>query len=205
MPVVALDFETANEGRASACAAGLAWIDGRRLERVEEWLIRPSEMRFSGMNIAIHGIHPEHVAGKPEFPDFWGQTLAGHEDLFILAHNASFDMSVLRASLTLYGLPWPCLSYLCTVTVARTLWPDMDNHKLPTVSEHLGIDLEHHRAGSDAEACALIALAAMEEVGAKSVGQLAAKLGITAGEIRPYGYRPCRAGQRVKGRQAVRV
>lgn len=69
MKTIAIDFETANEQRGSACSVGLAWIEDGKVTRVEERLIRPREMRFSGMNIAIHGIRPEHVEDAPEFPE----------------------------------------------------------------------------------------------------------------------------------------
>ncbi|MEK1934113.1 MAG: DNA polymerase III subunit epsilon, partial [Pararhizobium sp.] len=55
MKTIAIDFETANEQRGSACSVGLAWIEDGRVVRVEERLIRPKEMRFSSFNIAIHG------------------------------------------------------------------------------------------------------------------------------------------------------
>ena len=69
MKLVAVDFETANEKRASPCAAGLAWIENNRVVDVEEHLIRPPGMRFRGFNISIHGIRPEDVEDAPEFPD----------------------------------------------------------------------------------------------------------------------------------------
>ncbi|HOP20636.1 MAG TPA: hypothetical protein PK585_11175, partial [Amphiplicatus sp.] len=69
MRTIAIDFETANEQRGSACSVGLAWIEGGDVVRVEERLIRPRDMRFSGFNIAIHGIRPEDVANSPEFPE----------------------------------------------------------------------------------------------------------------------------------------
>ena len=67
--IIAIDFETANEQRASACSIGLAWIEDGEVTRVEERLIRPSEMRFSGFNISIHGITPDDVVDEPEFPE----------------------------------------------------------------------------------------------------------------------------------------
>jgi len=60
---IAIDFETANEQRGSACSVGLAWIEDGQVTRVEERLIRPRDMRFSGMNIAIHGIRPDTTLG----------------------------------------------------------------------------------------------------------------------------------------------
>ena len=67
MRIAAIDFETANESRTSACALGVAWIEGGRVVATEEHLIRPREMRFLSMNIAIHGIRPEDVADVAAF------------------------------------------------------------------------------------------------------------------------------------------
>ncbi|MFC6050136.1 DNA polymerase III, partial [Methylobacterium hispanicum] len=58
MTTIAIDFETANERRDSACAVGLAWIEHRRVVRRESRLIRPAELRFAPGNIRVHGILP---------------------------------------------------------------------------------------------------------------------------------------------------
>ncbi|HVI51061.1 MAG TPA: 3'-5' exonuclease [Candidatus Sulfotelmatobacter sp.] len=182
MQVIAIDFETANSRRASACALGVARLQGGELSEVAEHLIRPREMHFQGINISIHGIRPEDVMDSPEFPEVWEDVIPQDGPLFLLAHNAPFDMSVLRASLDLYGMRPPEADYLCTVSVARALWRDLPNHKLSTVSAFLGIRLNHHQAGSDAEACARIALEAMRQTETRSPRQLAAKLGLA---VRP--------------------
>ena len=82
MHAVAIDFETANEQRASPCSIGLAWINDGVIAAVEHHYIRPPGMRFASFNIAFHGIGPEqvrlivlshlhgdHVAGLRDFPD----------------------------------------------------------------------------------------------------------------------------------------
>ncbi|MCJ2051408.1 3'-5' exonuclease [Methylobacterium sp. J-070] len=178
MTVLALDFETANERRDSACAVGLAWIADGRVVRRESHLIRPPEMRFSPGNIRVHGILPANVADEPDF----GTVMAPYlEDLrrgLILAHNASFDIGVLRAGLARAGLPVPDLAYLCTVQVARRVFPAPEGCGLGKVARRLGIRFEHHDAGEDAFACAEIALAAMRERGARDVPALAAEIGL---------------------------
>jgi hypothetical protein len=40
---VALDFETATASRGSACALGLAYVEGRRVVAVERVLIQPPD------------------------------------------------------------------------------------------------------------------------------------------------------------------
>ncbi len=152
-PAVAIDFETANELRTSACSIGVAWIENGRVTATEEHLIRPREMRFNPFNSAIHGIRADDVADAPEFPAVWARLRDRVEGRLVLAHNAAFDLSVLRHTLTDYGLDWPACSYLCTVVLARRAWPGLTAHKLNHLADFLGIALDHHHAGSDAEAC----------------------------------------------------
>ncbi len=178
MTVLALDFETANERRDSACAVGLAWIEGGAVVRRESRLIRPSEMRFSPGNIRIHGILPADVRDAPEFPDAMAEFLPDLSRGLILAHNAGFDIGVLRASLGAYGLPVPGLAYLCTLQIARRVFPDPAGCGLGKVAGRLGIRFSHHDAGEDAYACAEIALAAVRETGADGVLGLTHALGM---------------------------
>lgn len=190
MTVLALDFETANERRDSACAVGLAWIEHGAVVRRETRLIRPSEMRFSPGNIRIHGILPADVRDAPEFPDAMAEFLPDLSRGLILAHNAPFDIGVLRASLAAYGLPVPGLAYLCTLQVARRVFPHPAGCGLGKVAARLGIRFAHHDAGEDAYACAEIALAAVREVEADSVLGLTHALGmpvvsVPAGPSRP--------------------
>ncbi len=188
---VAIDFETASSGRASACSIGITWFDDIRVIRTAHRLIQPYDMIFSGFNISIHGIYPEDVEDEPEFPDIWRELLPLMADKTILAHNAAFDMSVLRSTLDLYGLSWPELSYLCTVKIAQATWPELPNHKLPTVSDHIGFSLQHHSAASDAEGCASIAIAAARSRGVPNIYDLPQCLDISMGQITPEGYEPC--------------
>ncbi len=100
---LAIDFETANERRDSPCAVGLAWIEGGRVVRRESRLIRPAEMRFSPGNIRVHGIRPRDVASAPSFPEAMAPFLPEIAGSLVLAHNASFDVGVLAATLQAYG------------------------------------------------------------------------------------------------------
>lgn len=178
MTVLALDFETANERRDSACAVGLAWIADGRVVRRESHLIRPPEMRFAPGNIRVHGILPADVAGKPDFAAVMAPYLGDLGRGLILAHNASFDIGVLRAGLARAGVAVPDLTYLCTVQVARRVFPAPEGCGLGKVARRLGIRFEHHDAGEDAYACAQIALAAMRERDAADVHALAAAIGL---------------------------
>ncbi|MGF1608579.1 MAG: 3'-5' exonuclease [Kiloniellales bacterium] len=157
----AIDFETANYDRDSACAIGVVvCAEGRIVER-QHHLIRPPSERF--VFTYLHGIGWEQVAAAPSFGELWPtlRPLLRQVD-FLAAHNASFDRSVLHACCQSHGLPALRKSFTCTVDLARrqlSIYPT----KLPDVCRRLRIDLRHHQADSDAEACARIVLAAEQE------------------------------------------
>jgi DNA polymerase III subunit epsilon len=193
---IALDFETANSDRGSPCSIGIAWIKNNKIIKTAHRLIKPKIMKFDAMNISIHGIRPEHVKNKPEFPEIWGELLPHTDEGLVFAHNAAFDMSVLRSVLDLYSIPWPTFSYLCTVKIAQQAWPELPDHRLPTVADYLEIPLSHHDAASDATACAVIAVRAMNAVGASDLHNLHRHLQITKGSIVPGGYQACSAASK---------
>jgi len=157
----AIDFETANYARDSACALGLVvCMDGQIVHR-EHHLIRPPSAHFAFT--WLHGIGWEQVAEAPSFADLWPRLrpLLRRMD-FVAAHNAPFDRGVLRACCEKHRLPVPRKPFVCTVDLARRQW-DIYPTKLPDVCKRLKIALRHHQADSDAEACARIVLAAEQE------------------------------------------
>lgn len=195
---VALDFETANEHRGSVCAVGIARVQDGRVVHRESHLVRPPDMRFNGINISIHGIRPEDVEHAPTFDRLWPTLEPILRDRVVLAHNAGFDISVLRHVLDAYGIRYPRLSYLCTVQIARRVWPRLPDHKLNTVAGHLGLSLRHHDAEDDAVACADIALHASRAVGAPDLEGLLEHLAIRPGTLSRNGY--VRPGRRKPAR-----
>ncbi|MEG1452957.1 exonuclease domain-containing protein [Brevundimonas sp.] len=194
MRAVAIDFETANEQRASACSIGLAWIEDGRVTDRETHLIRPPEMRFAPVNIRIHGITPDMVEDAPEFPDVLAslrERIDGCD--MVLAHNAGFDMSVVRASCDAYTLSYPEFDYLCTVKVAQKVWRDLGTARLNALGDHLGIAFKHHDAGEDAFVCAQIALEAMRLSQVATLHDLAKATQVGVGRMNATGYAACSA------------
>ncbi|MFL5329622.1 MAG: 3'-5' exonuclease [Gemmataceae bacterium] len=157
-PFVAIDFETADYQHDSACAIGIVRVEDGVIAARESRLIRPPRSRF--MFTYIHGITWSDVANEPEFAELWPELeplLDGAR--FLVAHNASFDRSVLRACCERAGWAPPGHPYLCSVRLARRTWR-LPKYRLCDVCGHLGIDLDHHVALSDAEAAAKIVLCA---------------------------------------------
>jgi DNA polymerase-3 subunit epsilon len=197
---VAIDFETANSQRSSACSLGVAVVDSGKLVERRSWLIRPQELYFEPFNTYIHGISEEDVRDELEFDGIWDEIRPYLMNNLVLAHNASFDFSVLRHVLDDYGLEYPAFDYLCTVAISRKVWPHLERHKLNFVAEHLDIELDHHDAEEDAVASALIGAYACQEQGVAHVRELAKKLGLKIGRLYPGGYESSSAGRKSQKR-----
>lgn len=160
MKITVIDFETANQHRVSACSIGIAVIEaGKITTRIERLLKPPKGFGWFNERLTeIHGLTPEDVHDAPGFDVVFQELRPHFENTLLAAHNAAFDMSVLRALLAHYGLSYAG-DYVCTLAVARATWPHLPEHKLGTVATHLGVELNHHHAGSDAYAAAHIILA----------------------------------------------
>lgn len=157
----AIDFETANIFRDSACSIGVAIVRGGRISHSTHRLIRPPSSWFKFTR--IHGIVWNQVEDAPPFETVWKEIAPLLEGVdFFAAHNASFDRSVLRACLKRSHLPVPKQPFVCSVRVARQVW-GIRPTRLSNVCAHLDIPLNHHHALSDAEGCARILLAATEK------------------------------------------
>ncbi|MDY0004769.1 MAG: 3'-5' exonuclease [Polyangia bacterium] len=155
LPFVAIDFETADHGRDSACAVALVRVEDGRIVARAKRLIRPPRRGFVFTH--IHGISWRDVQHEPPFAGVWPTLTYLLEDASTLvAHNASFDRGVLRRCCEASGLPMPPQPFECTVRLARRTWPSLYSARLNVVCEHLHIPLVHHDAQSDAEACARI-------------------------------------------------
>lgn len=165
MDFVALDFETANHQRNSVCEMGIAVVVGGVIAESRSWLVRPQPNWFHAMNTRIHGIDASRVADEPEFDRVWEEAKCYFEHANLVAHNASFDMGVLRHVLVQYELPPPTVSYFCSLAVARRAWKGLPSYGLKYLAQHFKIPLNHHSAEPDAIASALIMLQAAEEHG----------------------------------------
>ena len=99
--------------------------------------------------LAEHGIAPEEAMRR--FFDFVG------EDALLVAHNAAFDLRMLRQECGKFDLCFDCggLETCDTLALSRRLRPDLPDHKLATLVERLPVDgVNSHDALDDALACA---------------------------------------------------
>jgi DNA polymerase-3 subunit epsilon len=193
MRFLAIDFETATARRDSACAVGVARVEDGQLVSSASYFIQPPKNEYDAFNIGIHGITPDMTANAAPFLAVMDAVLAWADGLPLIAHNASFDMSVLRAGFEANGRNYPQRDYYCTLLLSRSALPGLPDYKLPRVHAACGgIPGHHHEPKADAEACAEIVLSIAQRQGAGTLKELTKRVGMQAGRLHEYDYRPCR-------------
>jgi DNA polymerase III subunit epsilon len=177
MNFTAIDFETAHAN--FPCEIGLSRVENGLIIESKSWLIKPACYPYMNpWNQQVHGISAANVSMAASFEELWSELKPWLEDCYLVAHNAAFDMRVLRASLACYDLAIPLAEYFCSVSLSRKAWKHLPSHSLGVVSQFHNIHFNHHRAGDDANACAQIALKAFETVEANDVQDGLKKLGV---------------------------
>ncbi len=193
--ILGIDFETASRQRASACSVGLFLKDFNSHEALfeKEILIDP-ECDFDYFNSLVNCITPSTVKGCEPFPAA-ASVIASliDEQTTVIAHNASFDISVYRKSCERYGLQIPRFQYLCTYVMARNLLSALPSYSLDYLTSALDLPaFNHHNALSDAKACVSLFEKLMSDVNCTSTGQLTLHCGVVQGTtIDNNNYRPC--------------
>lgn len=165
---IVFDVETPNRLSNRMSAIGIDVIEDGVIVDEYYTLINP-ETYFDYFNVRLTGISEASVINAPTFPEVWKQIEPIMSSGLLTAHNAVFDMSVLKKCLRDYEIDWkPYARYICTVQMGRRLLSGM-SHKLDDMCNYYGISLEHHHAASDSRACAEILLRYLK--GGADVGQ----------------------------------
>ncbi len=155
------DVETPNRLSNRMSAIGITVIEDGAIADEFYSLVNP-ETHFDYFNTKLTGISEETVRNAPVFPELWTRIEPLMSEGLLVAHNAVFDMNVLKKCLCDYGIDWkPYARYICTVQMGRRLLPGM-SHKLNVLCDYYGIRLDHHKADSDSHACAEILLRYLE-------------------------------------------
>lgn len=160
---VTIDFETANGNLASICQIGVAvYIDGQEVDTFST-LVNPEE-RFWGMNIAIHGIEPEHVVSAPKFPDVYEQLRDRLSGQFVISHGW-FDRGCMSEVLNKYRLPDFDKQWIDATRIVRRALPQFakKGYGLQNVAAHYGLTTNAHDALNDAQTCGTIVLNILRE------------------------------------------
>ena len=171
---VAIDFETATKSQSSACSVGLAFVKNLNVIASFHYLIQPPGNQYDQDNIAIHGIYPEDTENAPDFLSVWEKIYPMIQGKALIAHNAYFDMSVIKASLAQSAFYCPDeytqFKYVDTISMVKEFVPGKKS--LDACTAKLGIELtHHHNAEQDAVACAKIAIHCIKESNCLTLGE----------------------------------
>ena len=188
---IAIDYETANSNYLSACALGITFVEkGVVLDSVQTYIKPPEDFSsFDPFNISIHKIQPSQVKNAPSFDTVWDiiEKFHSKNNVPFVCHYSGFDIRVTEALLKYYKIEFQEIEFYDTFTIAKKMWPEFSNHKLNYLSDKFDIQLDHHNASSDAQACALIALKQIEVLEKKSLLEVAQSYGFKLGVLNSSG------------------
>lgn len=165
MRFVAIDVETANVRMRSICQIGLVVFENGREVACDSHLVDPAE-EFDFINIAVHGINPTHVTGKPKFPEIYDWLIRYTDGQTIVSHT-HFDRTSIAQAIAHHSLPAMNASWLDTAKVARRAWSRYasSGYGLANLAREFDIAFKHHDALDDARTCGLILRRAIDETG----------------------------------------
>ena len=108
---------------------------------------------LSAKTVSLTNITDEMLRGAPKPEMAVDNFLDWAGDTPLVAHNAEFDTGFMREYCRRSGRIFDPL-YFDTLLLSQYLCPDLGNHKLDTVANHLNLPpFQHHRAFDDAQVC----------------------------------------------------
>ena len=150
-----VDIETTGGYAAANDITEIAIVlhDGQGVTEVYQTLIKPS-VPIPYFIQSLTGIHPLMLEDAPGFGEVAGQIHEMLQGRIFVAHNVNFDYSFVKHHLAASGLELNAQK-LCTVRLARKVFPSLPSYSLGNLCRHFNIIIENrHRAGGDASATA---------------------------------------------------
>ena len=174
MNFVAIDFETANNFKGSACALGLVRVENGDIVERKEWLIKPTPFEMGFYQNQVHKIELKDLVDKPTFKEIWYELKPLLENQIVIAHNASFDFGVLNSVCAHYNLQTAQFTPMCSIALSRMAWQGEMGYGLSylVASKLENYTFNHHNALEDAEACAHLVLKVLEELSLASIEEI---------------------------------
>ena len=178
---VAFDLETtglsADNDRIIEIGAVL-FRGGKEAERFQTFV--DPQRKLEQKIVDLTGITDEMLVGAPKIDEILPQFLEFVGGRVVVAHNAKFDTSFIRAACRELDVPYE-LTSVDTLSLAQQLMPQMNKYKLDVVAKALKLPgFNHHRAADDANICGQIMakfLKMLEEKGFSTIQQVNLGLG----------------------------
>src|SRR5215216_228278 len=126
-------------------------FDGSAIVEEYETLVNPDQIIPRYIQ-AFTGISNEMVQDAPRFEEVAEKVFTYLQGNIFVAHNVNFDYSFVKSHLEFYGYTFNAKK-LCTVRLARQIFPGFPSYSLGNICHSLGIELnDRHRASGDAAA-----------------------------------------------------
>lgn len=148
-----VDIETNGMSVIDGHIIEIAIIQMRSHEIVTEYqtLINHHEDYLPWYIERMTGISVDMLQGKPSFREISDSIYEMLDNTIFVAHNVSFDYNFIKSKLNRQMLEID-LDRICTVKLSRKLNTSFKSHKLDSLIDYLGIEVENrHRAMGDVE------------------------------------------------------
>ena len=165
----AIIFDTEATGIKEPVLIEAAWVE---LGSIEPFTItNPFAQRYNpGKTITLGALATHHIMDEElvDCPPAASFTLPGHVD-YIIGHNVDFDWEVIGR---------PEVKRICTLALARKLWPDLDSHNQSALMYYLERETAReqlrnaHSALTDVGICAVILDHICRQLGIKTIEDL---------------------------------
>lgn len=150
---IAIDFETANNSRVSACALGLVFIKDYKVAHKIKFMIKPPKgEKFRSFHTQLHGISSDDVAYADTFDVIWQKELSKYLTRnLVICHHHSSDIGSLKKLCEYYDLEDFKVKYFDTEEIAKKCGLP---GRLKELTKELGISFQdNHDPVADAFAC----------------------------------------------------
>ena len=115
------------------------------------------------------GITDDDTYNAPLFEDIVDDILKFISGSVFVAHNLSFDRSFINKEFLMIDRERPDNPQLCTLKLAKQIYPELKSKSLGSLSQHLNVKLLNaHRALPDAEATAHVLIKMLKEIKKKN-------------------------------------
>lgn len=147
---VVFDLETTGFDPKTAKIIEIGALKYRNNELIEEFsvLINP-KCSIPDVITAITGIDDELVSNAIFIEEALPKFIAFIEDLPLVAHNSSFDLSFIEENINSLHLPMITNKNIDTVYLARKYIKGVFNHKLETLKNYFHLTYSSHRSIED--------------------------------------------------------
>lgn len=147
---VVFDLETTGLEPETSKIIEIGALKYRNNELVEEFsvLINP-ECKIPSIITEITGIKDEDVVNKKTIKEVLPEFILFIEDLPLIAHNSSFDLSFIEENIHSLKLNPLKNKNIDTLEIAKTYIPKAYNYKLETLKKFFKLEYGSHRSVDD--------------------------------------------------------